>query len=186
VARSRGSTRGRGVQIPRRRTGWALGPGGTAPTGITGTSAVVLGAGVTPVALDGITVARIRGDFVAYLRTATSVADGFAGAIGIGLTTEAAFAIGITALETPITDEDWDGWLWHNYFSCKGATAGGAAADSVDVMSSGSGIVRIAVDTKAMRKLDEESVIFAAIDVVEVGVAALEVAFNSRMLVMLP
>ena len=42
------------------------------------------------------------------------------------------------------------------------------------------------VDSKAMRKFPSEFSLYAAIEVVEIGVAELDVFFDSRVLVFLP
>ncbi len=75
--------------------------------------------------------------------------------------------------------------MFHSYFfvtaSGPVAAAGGAlAALQMDTMS-----VRMDVDSKAMRKLRTEDVIFAAIEVVEEGVVIARFNFRSRLLVML-
>ena len=180
---SRGSSRG---NVQRRRTSWELGPGSTGATATNGSGSTVLGAGISPFA-DGLTLGRLRGEFMAYLDLATAVGDGYIGAFGIGLTTVASFAIGITALETPIDDEAWDGWLYHRYFALRAATiVVGAGADDGESINAVSAGLRIEVDSKAMRKLNEETVVYAAIQVTEQGTATMRSHFNSRTLMFLP
>ena len=66
---------------------------------------------------------RIRGELLAYLTAATGVSDGFLCAVGIGLASQNAFTdIGVTALMSPIGDEDWDGWLYHRFFNLHSAS----------------------------------------------------------------
>ena len=98
----------------------------------------------------------------------------------MGVVSAAAFAVGATAVPTPITEEAWDGWFYHRYFSILGS---GAIATAP--INSRSGAVRIEVDSKAMRKLEVDMVLYAALEVTEVGVASMEFSFNSRLLVKL-
>ena len=169
MPRPRGLTRQ--VQGPRRLTNWGSGPGANSEVQVTASSSIIIGSGVTFGAAG--TVVRIRGRFGAYLVSFTSAGDGFIGAVGIGLSQRAGFDVGIGSLPTPITEEGWDGWLWHSYFGAHG----GVAAASV-----GAGLVEIPIDSKAMRKVSDEMVIFAAMEVVESGTAVMNIALNSRLL----
>jgi hypothetical protein len=96
-------------------------------------------------------------------------------------------AVGVTAVETPITEESWDGWLWHSYFAVKsGGIIDGTASTDDNQINGGSAVLRLPIDTKAMRKLNQEDVIYAAIEVTESGTSTARVHLNSRSLVMLP
>ena len=98
--------------------------------------------------------------------------------MGIGVTTVQAFTdIGITALPIPIDDMSWEGWLYHQFFSIH---------DGGDGMSDGSGSQWVMVDSKAMRKVGSNEVIFAVLQQVEIGVAVGKVHFDSRALFKLP
>ena len=160
---------------PRRLTNWGGGPGSNAAASITSSTAFILGGGITFGAAG--TVVRIRGNFQAFLLSYSSAGDGFHGAVGIGLASEAAFTAGIASLPTPITEAGWDGWLWHNFFGVHGGLAAGASA--VGVSNPG---VDIDIDSKAMRKVSDDMVIYAAAEVTETGVASMSVFLNSRML----
>ena len=177
MARSRGSLRGRGS--PRRRSDWNPGVGGTGVDAVTGSGSIFLGSLVQAV-LPGVTAARIRGSFQAFLITAATIGDGYQGAFGIGRTTTSAVLAGIASVPTPITDADWDGWMYHKFFSVH---AQGVALGDFDAASS----VNIDVDVKAMRKLDDdEAALFAVLEVTEIGAASMNVFFDSRILVLLP
>ena len=161
----------------RRKTDWDDGPGNNDGTilGFTTSSSAVLGLGRTPASQEG-TIVRLRGFFGSYLTSATAVGDGFFGALGIGITTVQAFTdVGITALPIPLDDASWDGWMYHHYFQ---VTAGASGA-----IDDASAQARFVVDSKAMRKLEVNMVIFAVAQVVENTSAALEIQFGSRMLV---
>ena len=183
MPQSRGTTRGRQIPYPRRLTSWELGPGGTAPTVINSSVSIFLGAFIQATS-DGLTVIRIRGEFVWWLDLATASNDGFAGALGIGLASEAAISAGAASVPTPITEQTSENWLYHRYLSIKSpvAFASAAAQDGPNIATS----VRIDVDTKAMRKFLSDLGIYAIMEVVEVGTASSQVAFNSRSLVKLP
>ena len=156
----------------RRRVGWEAGVGGTSGQGVTTSAAGFLGSAIE-ILEDGLTLARTRGAFNAELLTATAAGDGFQGAIGIGIVTKSAIDIGITAVPTPITEQDWDGWLFW-------------ATVSVHDSLAGNGTQEIIIDSKAMRKTSEDTVFYAAFEVVEVGTATATFFLDSRMLFKLP
>ena len=181
------SSRGRFPRnSPVHRPFWAVGPetaGNGQPIPITSSSAVLGGVSVGPV-LDSLTLIRTRGSFSCHLEAATTQGDGFHGAIGIGMATLAAFTAGVASVPTPITEEDWDGWLYHQYFTINagGPIAAATAADQQGVVNATIGALRQEVDSKAMRKIDIDSVFYFCIEVIEFGTAAMDFSFNSRML----
>ena len=168
-----GSTRTRGL---RRLTAWGQGPGGTGVSGITSGVSQFLGASVTGTQ-EGLTVIRIRGFCQLFLSTAGNVTDGFTGALGIGIATLAAVTAGIASVPTPLTEEDSENWLWHQYFGVHTAVV-----DTPEAASS----ITFEIDSKAMRKFPTEMAIYAAIEVIEQGAATLNVTLNSRLLAKLP
>ena len=158
----------------RRRTGWEEGPGTLTATAFSSSSVAILGNGQEFLA-DGGTIVRIRGAIELVLSSVGSVLDGYDGAIGIGIVSTPAFAIGVTAMPTPITEIGWEGWMYHRFFSIHASDA------ALDIES-----LKIELDTKAMRKVNTEEVVFAAIEVVETGAAVMTVRLGSRMLLKLP
>ena len=180
VARRGSFPRGRFQSPARRQTTWAVGPGGTTNTPISADSAAFVGAGIISLT-DGQTIVRLRGQLAISISTATAVLDGFRGAFGIGVVSLPAFTAGIASVPTPLTEQDDDNWLYHQYFSViAGSSAGETWANS------GSASFRTEVDSKAMRKLGIDKVIYSAIEVVETGTSDLDVSFDSRVLVKLP
>ena len=173
----------------RRLTSWQVGP----ETGVDGagqflsaSSSVLATTGIVA-ALDGLTLIRIRGDLSLFLTAATSVLDGFHGAFGIGIASEPAFTAGVASVPTPITDETDENWLYHRYFSILApAPIAAAASQDNDIIASVSGAMRVEVDSKAMRKFDNGQALYAAVEIIEVGVATMGWAFNCRTLVKLP
>ena len=179
------SNRGFAVRTPRRKSSWEQGSGGTGQVAFTGSSTSILGLGAGA-AEDGLTLVRTRGQLTVSLNAAAAVGEGFSGAFGIGIVTDQAFAAGVASMPAPITDIDWNGWLYHHFFDLFSNTAisGGAAVDE-DFGNVIAGVQRIEVDSKAMRKIGLNEVIFAVLQVVEQGTATMRAAFNSRILIKL-
>jgi len=173
----------------RRKVGWGTGPksgtSGAPIQGISGSGSNIGTIGATP-SSDGITLVRLRGMTHLFLATSGGVGQGFHGAIGVGIATDPAVAIGVSAVPTPITEEVWDGWLWHTYFSLTAAGAITAAGAALSWSGEGESAVRIVVDSKAMRKIAVTETIYCVIEVVEIGAATLDWSFNSRTLSKLP
>ncbi len=122
------------------------------------------------------------------METATAVGDGFFGAVGVGVFTDAAIVAGVASLNLPITDEFWDGWLWHSYFAC--LTTGQISAAGVS-LSGGqtnnvTAAVRMEVDSKAMRKVPVGQSLAVVLQVTEDVTAVANWNFNSRVLAKLP
>ena len=157
----------------QKTTDWGVGAGGTVLTSLTASGSSILGAGAAPV--EPKTIVRTRGLFSASL-TVGAAGNGFFGAVGIGIVSQPAFTAGIASMPTPISEAVWEGWMWYSFFDCRT----GVNPDD------GSSIHRIEVDSKAMRKVSNDDVIFAAIEVVEVGTATLEVQFDTRILLKSP
>jgi len=189
VARSRGSRfpRSSGASLSRS-VAWEVGPQSSAnglPLAFTSTSSAV---GIIASALvDSLTLVRLRGYLVAWLSSATAAGDGFSCAIGVGKATSAALAIGVTAIPTPITEDSWDGWLYHKFFGVfSGAGVSGDASVDSDMVNPTSAATRFEIDSKAMRKIDIDEAFFVAFEVVLHGTAQMEIAMNSRMLCKAP
>ena len=176
MARSSRSSRSRIVST-RRQTGWEQGPGGFTLFSSAGPTAGILGPS-TLLVVDGHTLVRTRGVYELVLKTAATVGDGFHGALGIGVVTEPAFSVGVTAIPTPISEVEWDGWLWHEFFSLTSPT--------VTPGENSASVIRMPIDSKAMRKVGINEVIYAAIEMTEIGVATLDARLNTRILFKLP
>ena len=173
MARRRGFTQT--VRVRKSRD-WGLGPGSEDGTAITATGSTLIGAGVAPLGAQELTVARIRGLLTANIFSTAANGDGFFGAFGIGKVPVTAFAAGIGSVPTPITEIDWDGWLYHTFIDVRR----GAAS-----LTNGMGFQRVEIDSKAMRKLDSQEVIYGVLEVKEVGTVEMRVFFNTRALFLL-
>ena len=159
-------------QSPKRLVSWGLGPEQVAVS-TAGTGSVIWTNGVTQTAGKS-TIVRIRGNFLAQLTaTAGGVTDGMVGAVGIGLVAKTAFDAGVASVPGPLNEMDWDGWMWHSFWMVSGAAA------------QASSIQRLVIDTKAMRKWDEEQVLFGATEFTETGVEVVATRADSRVLVKL-
>ena len=170
MARPHGFPRSRSQ---RRTRTWGVGPGGTSTAQLSASGVSLLGSAITPTE-DKLTVMRTRGLFAVNLVTITSGGDGYFGAVGIGKATKAAHIAGIASLPTPITEQTWDGWLWHSFFSVHG---GPEAAIGTTGSSQW-----IEIDSKGMRKFDVDDVLYAAVEVVENGTAVINLQLDTRML----
>ena len=124
-----------------------------------------------------------------FITLANVLGDGFHGAFGIGIANENAFGAGVGSLLSPLTDEASDSWIYHRYFGLftGGPLAAATAAQQADQVNATSAALHIEVDSKAMRKLELEDVIYCMVEVIELGSAStMEWSFNSRSLVKLP
>ena len=181
MARSRGSFQGRGRSRPTGRT-WDIGPGSTGINGgsidITGNGSI-LGSGVSPTT-DKLTIMRTRGELL-ITADIDAITEGAHLAVGLGIVTADAFAVGRTAVPSPIADEGWDGWYWHSYVMI------GGAVNTTDVVGSaqlGSSIWRVEIDSKAMRKIDTDEIAFFAIGMADLeGTTQVICRCRTRMLV---
>ena len=175
MARSRGFHPGNATSW--RQTGWDVGPGGPAPTSITGSGAQILGSGISALT-DGLTLVRVRG-FIEIVMELGGVGEGFTGAVGLCVVTDDAFAVGITALPSSITDMSDDVWMYHRFFSLHAGAVSATAA-----------LARIheswEVDSKAMRKIPQGKTLAMVLEVTEIGTADATIAFDSRVLLKLP
>ena len=124
-----------------------------------------------------MTIVRLRGSFQAYLRSATAADDGFHCALGIGIVSDDAFTIGVTAVPNPIADANWPGWLYHRFFDLH--ASGAFSADDPN------GSIQFEVDSKAMRKFGSNEILMANLEVVEDTTATMTAWFDSRVLLKL-
>jgi len=171
----------------RRRSNWEVGPRTSAGGGgqAISTSIAQIAGLAAQANIDGQTLIRTRGEVLMYLRSASGQSDGFNGAFGIGKATLAAFTAGAASVPTPVTEEAWDGWLYHRYFALvsAGPIAAATAAQEQLQVNNVVAALRFEVDSKAMRKIDADEVFYAAIEVTEVGTSDMVWNFNSRLLV---
>ena len=182
--RSRGFRRQSAV-VPRRSNAWDVGPGNTTPLAVAADGKYLF-SGVSPTR-DGLTLARTRGELLFFLQTTGAIGDGFNAAFGMGRVTVDAFNVGITAIPGPITDEAWNGWFFHSYLHlhAAGIIGAGNMLDQ-DAINPTVAAVRMEVDSKAMRKIADEEIFIAVLEVFATGAATAQVSFRSRMLFKLP
>ena len=157
----------------RRKTTWNAGPSQNAVATISAAGSLLWDTG-SAVALGGTTQVRLWGQYTLMLNVVTAIGDGFASyGLGICNVTAEAFAVGVTAIPSPITDIDWDGWLWHQL----GGQLRGASTTELGV--SPMEAVRGEIDSKAMRKLRITDV---TVGVLELGTeqGAATVVFTAR------
>ena len=131
---------------------------------------------------------RSRGEMLLYLKTASAANVGYSGAFGIAISTLVAVTAGAASIPGPLDEEDWDGWLYHRYFSLRApAVIDGSVSADVDSINAGSSVLWVDVDSKAMRKFgDVDLAMFCALQVVETGMATMQWIYASWVLVKLP
>ena len=105
----------------------------------------------------GLTLVRIRGVVDTYISAVTAVNDSFIGAHGICIVSADANTAG--AYPDPLTEDSYDGWIWHSFFT--------TYVPSTDAASRQHS--RIVIDNKAMRKLQESDVLVGLTEVAEVN-----------------
>ena len=165
------------ARTQRRKTNWLSGPGGVL-TQISASGAQAF-ATTSAQTLTGSTLVRCRGYLNLFLSSVGSAGDGFHGAFGIGIANENALSAGIASLMAPVTDVDWEGWLYHTFLSVRTNQAAEATLNSATFF-------QMHVDSKAMRKLPSNMAMYAAIEVTEIGTVVLQGDFFSRILVKQP
>lgn len=168
------------MRSPRRKTSWVLGPGeddlGTS-VNLSADGTTIFGSGISPT-IDELTLVRLHGEMRLTMTSVAAAADGFGYAIGVGICTADAFAIGVTAVPNPFDDIDWPGWLFHDIgFLYSTAASVGHGLDCSRA---------VPIESKAMRKLRTNEVMFLAIQVDEIGTATLNVNAATRALFKLP
>jgi len=166
--------RGRFPVSNRRRTGWENGP---SISNLTVTaSGQIIGTGLTALA-DGFTLVRLRGLITLRLSVVGAALDGFSGAFGIAIVSSDAFDA--SAVMDPLTEAEWDGWIWHEFFFLKGTIAG--VGNNTSILER-----HIVIDSKAMRKMPADNVLMIASEHTLVGTSTMQVEANSRALFKLP
>ena len=123
------------------------------------------------------TIVRLRGRLHIHLTVATAAGDGFAGAVGIGVASLAAFTAGIGSVPTLLTELAWNGWMWHQMIDIRTNTT--TLADGVNAVAAD---LNIEIDSKAMRKFGEEEVLYGAIELQETGIATMILHADVRVL----
>ena len=166
----------------RRKTGWSAGPSETG-TSLTAAATLLWATASVPTS-DGLTIVRTRGEFSAFISSATTALDGFVEyAVGIGLVTAQALAIGVTAVPSPLGEIGWEGWLWHH----TGAALIQPQSTESNPIPMGPSAIRGEIDSKAMRKVGANMRVIGVFEVgAEVGTAVVEFSANTRLLSKLP
>ncbi len=169
----------------RRKTAWNVGCASGATAGAAqplATTASLLMTQGAVILVDGVTLIRLRGYLRLYLSLATASNDGFFGAFGIGVVPggERGFVgVGGGALPIPVTNQDDETWIYHQYFSVVAPFPFASAADPAGNRSSD---FIIQIDSKAMRKMNIGDILYASIEATEVGTANMQIHFDSRTL----
>jgi len=162
----------------RRITAWGLGPA-DADGALSASGAALWSQGIV-ITVNEVTLVRIRGNLRIIIKSSSAAGDGYRGASGIGIVTKEAFAAGAVSMPTPQSNADWDGWLWHSFWTVQAITA--TIADGVNAAAVSKDIE---IDSKAMRKWNDDMTLFGMHEVVELGTSTIEFQADSRLLVKL-
>ena len=172
------SNRSRGLQFPRRQTGWDEGPQGN--TTISSITSTIFTTGAQA-NIAGLTIVRLHGELLLTLNFVASALDGFFRcAFGICIVTENAFNAGAGSVPAPVADVDWEGWMVHQFFSIRAisATLGN---------TEGPANFRMKIDSKSMRKVRISDVVVGVVECTnETGTTVMGASLTSRMLSKLP
>ena len=167
---------------PRRKTAWSVGPHADGLTLSAEDTPVLWTSGVALTSEPEATIVRIRGFASIGVTSISAAHSGVVGAVGLGVTTAKAFAIGTTACPGPVTEVDWEGWMWHHFFVANAVT--GTIADGVNAVSL---YQRFEIDSKAMRFLNDDMILFGSVELeTESGTAVSRFDADCRILLKLP
>ena len=136
------------VRGARRKTDWSASVAQTALLAVAGSAAALLQVFV-PFA-GGETIIRIRG-LLTVRSDQNAASENMIGAFGICVVTEQAVSVGITAIPHSATDASWDGWLLHQFIAERFLFFSSVGAQTGD-----SGLGRYPLDSKAMRKINDD------------------------------
>ncbi len=163
---------------PRRTTDWGVGPQAR-NVAISADTPALWTTGVT-ISTGKQTIIRIRGGVSLWMLSATSAGDGFIGALGICLVPTTAFIAGVASVPTPLTEPEWDGWMWYQVFDLRAVTSTFADGVNAAVVAQ-----HYEIDSKAMRKWDQQMTLCGVVETVESGTASMEFNAETRVLVKL-
>ncbi len=158
--------------VTRCETAW-LGGVLVSSTIASGNAAVLMTSlGVAALALRPFTVVRTRG-LVTIKSDQQAASEDFFGAWGTAVVSDQAVAIGVTAIPTPIFDNDSDLWLAYEFLASDFVF--GSAVGFAQTMT------HRVVDSRAMRKVDVGQDLITVIERDSVGSGAVMSAFTRTL-----
>ena len=163
----------------RRATGWESGPLGILSPSSTAVSVFPTFLAFT---LDGSTIVRIRGELYLLLLSCSAAQTGFQLAFGMAIVSAKAATLGATAVPGPLTELEWEGWMFHWQGSLK--LGGALGANTVD--GGPASFIRLPIDGKAMRKVDSDDALVGVLETVEAGTSTMHAELRTRTLLKLP
>ena len=147
-------TRGRFSRGSRKPVDWSASSVQASGTSVPASSAVLLET-FTPI-VGGETVIRTHGLF-AIRSDQSAASENMIGAFGIAVVTAQAVSVGITAIPHPSADAAWGGWFVHQFFSDSFKLSTAVGFEAI-------GIRHYPIDSKAMRKVDEDERLVVVIE----------------------
>ena len=152
----------------KRQTIWGLGPESNGQNA-SSSQKFLWSNGIILQADSMATIVRTRGSVLIFLNAVDAAAEGFVGALGLGIVSDEAFAAGAASVPGPLNVPEWPGWIWHSYFHIL------AAAN----IGEGTVMQRIEIDSKAMRKIKSGETMIGVAEVEERGDGA-TMALNAQ------
>ena len=163
----------------KRLTTWDSGPQ-LSRTAFAGTGKTLWTSGIVLANEAKATLIRTRGEFLFTLDLCTNAGDGMLGAIGLGIVSDEAFAVGASACPDPYDQPEWPGWFWHTYFNIFGVAAQSAGQDVARNLNAD---LRIPIDSKGARKFSQGETMIGVVGVqIETGTVSLTGSCDTRML----
>ena len=171
----------RSPRSSRRATSWDSGPEQLAVVGSSAVGKTVWATGVALGKEEKATLVRLHGLLAGTLSRAVSAGDGMSGAVGIGLVSNDAAAVGATAIPGPFSDPSWPGWWFHQYFDLRGVAA---QTIGQDVARNAGLDLHMPLDSKAMRIMGSAETLVGVFEVgTETGDAQINWSAQTRILV---
>ena len=164
----------------RRQTVWVASADITGRTTLASDTIILdqsfLVSGASNAALVGSTVIRTRG-YWSIKSDQFATSEDFMVAMGFGVVSSAARALGVTAVPSPIIEEQWDGWFVYEILDGAFTFGDATGFTSPSVMSA-------KFDSKAQRKLEDENAVVIVLE--NPFTVGLSYAVKFRMLFKLP
>ena len=145
-------------------------------TVITATSNTLIATGFALTSEPETTLVRLRGLVRMQLASSNGIGSGFDGAVGICLVATPAFAAGVASVPSPL-DEAAYPWIYYQHFNVRGQIGSEVTGDMA--------FQRLVIDSKAMRKWNEDQTLIFVIQAIEEGVCSMEVTVGCRALIKL-
>ena len=157
---------------PRRVSSWIEIP--IIATNVSGSSSLIAALDAGELARRPFTIVRTHLEVL--IRSDQLIADEIQlGAVGLAVVTDQARAVGVTAVPTPVSDDNSDSWFVHQFLFSSFAFISGVGFDSGDGRN-------YTIDSKAMRKVTDSDDVVVVVEGSTVG-DGLQIIVGGRVLI---